>query len=54
MHVFLGVVVGFKETVYSVIENDSVYNVTVIKEGNSLQDIVVNIFPTPESARREL
>ena len=50
---YVGVVVEFKENAYSVIEDDSVYNVTVIKQGNSLQNIVVNIFPTPETARRE-
>ena len=43
----------FKESVYSVVEDDGIYNVTVVKQGRSLQDIVVNIIPAPETAKRE-
>ena len=50
----LGIVVEFRENVYSVVEDIGIYNVTVVKQGNSLQDIVVNIIPAPETAKREL
>jgi len=38
-----GVVVEFKETNYSVLESDRVFNVTLVKQGNPEQDIVVYI-----------
>lgn len=50
----LGVIIEFKEKTYSVIEDVSVYNVTVVKKGNSMKDIEVNIFPSPETAKCEL
>lgn len=51
--IFLGFIVEFKESSYAVIEDVSIYNVTVVKQGISMQDIDVYIIPTPETARRE-
>lgn len=53
MHL-LGVILEFKDSTYSVVEDVSAFNVTVVKQGNSMQDILVNIFPSPETARCEL
>lgn len=48
----------FRETAYSVIEDEMVYNVTVIKQGDPGQEFVVSILPRFETgigiARREL
>lgn len=41
----------FKETAYSVIEDDRLFNVTLIKQGNSRQDIVVSIIAVAGDAR---
>lgn len=51
---YVGVTVEFKESIYSVIEDVSVYNVTVVKRGNSMQNIVVQIIPSPETAKCKL
>lgn len=52
-HVILcvGVIVEFKESIYSVIEDVSIYNVTVVKKGYSMQNITVTIIPFPEMAK---
>ena len=41
----LGVLVEFKESTYSVIENQMVFNVTLMRQGEPGQDIVVFILP---------
>ena len=50
----VGIIVEFKESIYSVIEDVSIYNVTIVKKGNSNQNITVRIIPSPETARCEL
>ena len=39
--------VEFKESSYSVVEDDSIFNVTLVKQGNLMQDILVFIIPIP-------
>ena len=41
----------FRETSYSVIENVGVFNVTLVKQGDPGQRVVVNVFPISGSAR---
>ena len=43
----------FKERSYSVVEDNRIYNVTVIKQGNSMQNITVNILASSGTARCE-
>lgn len=54
VYYYTGIIVEFKESIYSVIEDERIYNVTVTKQGVSMQEIVVNIFPSPETAKCEL
>lgn len=41
----LGVLVEFKDTVYSVIEDETVFEVTLVKQGDPGQSITVSILP---------
>lgn len=41
----------FRETTYSVIEDVSVFNVTLVKQGDPGQNFAVNVFPISGSAR---
>ena len=41
----------FKETAYSVIEGDRVFNVTLVKQGDPGQNIAVAIIPVNGLAR---
>ena len=43
--------VEFKESSYSVVEDDSIFNVTLVKQGNLMQDILVFIIPIPGIAK---
>ena len=43
--------VEFKESSYSVVEDDSIFNVTLIKQGNLMRDILVFIIPIPGIAK---
>jgi len=52
-HLAVGVVVEFKEDMYSVMEDDSVYNVTLVMRGNLTQTITVRIIPVSATARGE-
>ena len=45
--------VEFREAAYSVIENEAFFNVTLVKQGDPGQDIVVGIIPVPGTARRK-
>ena len=47
----LGVLVEFREAAYSVIEDELFFNVTLVKQGDPGQNIVVGIIPVPGSAR---
>ena len=40
----------FKEISYSVIEDEQVFNVTVVKQGDPGQDILVSIIPIVNTA----
>ena len=41
----------FKESSYSVVEDDSIFNVTLVKQGNPMQDILVFIIPIPGTVK---
>ena len=41
----LGMLVEFKDSAYSVIEDQRVFNVTLVRQGEPGQDIVVSILP---------
>ena len=41
----LGVLVEFKDSAYSVIEDQKDFNVTLVRQGEPGQDIVVSIIP---------
>ena len=43
--------IEFSEATYSVIEDVSVFNVTLVKQGDPAQNIQVGIIPVPGSAR---
>ena len=43
----------FTEVAYSVIEDEAVFNVTVVKQGDPGQNILVGIIPLPGSARSQ-
>ena len=49
--ILLDVFVEFKESSYSVVEDDSMFNVTLVKQGNPMQDILVFIIPVPGTAK---
>ena len=44
-------VIEFKDSpyVYSVVEGIRVFSVTVVKQGEPTQDLVISIFPSPDS-----
>lgn len=46
----LEVIIEFKDLEYSVVEGDRIYNVTVVKQGEPGEDIVVTISPIPDSS----
>ena len=41
----------FREVAYAVVEDVSVFNVTLVKQGDFREDITVAIIPEPGSAR---
>ena len=48
---FYIVVIEFKDSayIYSVVEGIRVYSVTIVKQGEPTQDLVISIFPSPDS-----
>ena len=40
--------IEFRDVAYSVVEGVRFYNVTVVKQGEPGEDIVVSIFPSPD------
>ena len=43
----------FKDASYSVIEDEAVFNVTLVKQGDPGQSITVGIIPLPGEARSQ-
>ena len=41
--------IEFKDSAYSVVEGDRFYIVTLVKQGEPREDLVVSIFPSPDS-----
>lgn len=46
----LGVIIEFKDLVYSLVEGDRVYDVTIVKQGEPEENIVVLILPEADTA----
>ena len=42
-------IIQFRDVIYSVVEGVRVYNVTVEKEGEPGLDLLISIFPSPDS-----
>ena len=40
--------IEFKDSAYSVVEGDHFYIVTLVKQGEPREDLVVSIFPSPD------
>jgi len=49
----IGIVVEFKDDSYSVIEDDGLYAVTLVKQGNITQTFTVRIIPFSGTATGE-
>ena len=41
--------IEFRDAAYSVVEDDRVYTFTVVRQGEPGEDILVSIFPSPDS-----
>ena len=42
-------IIEFREATYSVVEDNRAYTFTVVRQGEPGEDIVVSIFPSPDS-----
>ena len=43
--IILEVLIEFRDLTYSVVEDDRIYNVTIVKQGEPGEDIAISIFP---------
>ena len=46
--IILEVFIEFRDLTYSVVEDDRIYNVTIVKQGEPGEDIVVTLLPTTD------